>query len=297
MEPDVTTFLLRLPIYLHFWQYIDFAILIIFIVFYRSLKNNKLEIIIPLWIGVIVLDLLSTSFAFYIFNIRHIFRLFVVVLAIYIYPSLKRFNLGIFIPLAFIDLTIDVLAYSFSNQGMHNLFLINLSYILLPPIFFIFFYNMLQPKNTFGTFFKVTSFLFICFSLYEYFHNEELRLNSSTIVIFHTLCIILSCCVIGKLVLNESTLIKLTEEPFFWLCAGQILLSIVLAILEGLQPYLVSNFIELYFKYPWIMGIAPFVSIVAAFFNFYALILCAKRYPDRLRFSFSKLFQNKVHHH
>jgi hypothetical protein len=45
MEPDVTTFLLRLPVYLPFWQYIDFAILIIFLVFYRSLKKEKSDTI------------------------------------------------------------------------------------------------------------------------------------------------------------------------------------------------------------------------------------------------------------
>jgi hypothetical protein len=281
------TSLIRLPIRIYFQHYVELIILIIILIYYRNLRSNRLGIVLPLWIACLSLDLICRNLSFYWnISIVHILPFFIFILGIYLFPGLRRLRIGMLIPIMIIDLILDNIEYNYARHGMYNIFAFNFFYIIATPFFFILFYNMLQPQKKNKIFFIVITILSIVFFLYEYFNNNEVRLNYITIIVFRLQCIMLGCLTIARLVMDENNSANLTGEPFFWICAGQVLVSIVIIICDGLHPYLVTNYIEIYNRYHWLIYVSPVASMVVSFCNAYAFILCGKRYQDRLSFSF-----------
>jgi hypothetical protein len=283
------TSLLRLPIRVYFQHYVELIILIVILIFYRSLKSNRLGIVLPLWVVGFMLDLICKNFSFYLdISILQILPFLISILGIYIYPSLKKLKVGIIVLIIIIDLTLDIVSWNYANRGMHNLFLLNLFYVVISPLFFRLFYNMLQLqlKEKYKRVFISIAILSIIFFLYDYFNGNELRLNYRTIISFHLQSLMLCCFIIARLVIKENSSGRLTNEPYFWICTGQILFSLIVIVFEGLHPYLVSNHIEIYYKYKWLIYVLPAANLMLDFCYVYAFMLCGKQHQDRLSFSF-----------
>jgi hypothetical protein len=293
-EHQWTALLMPLPIRIYSIHFTELALFIVSVFYRQRLKRARLGIIVSLVFLLLVSHLVvSNSSLNRAMRFPQLVDVLIIVLGIYLYPSIKRSKLQILLFIIALKLARDALMREYSFQGRYNLFMENIYYITIPFFFYVLFSAML---NLNGQSKKIYLFLGIAsqlFFLRDYFTHDDSRYSYLTIVILHLQCIALSCWVISKLVMKERS-IPMVKNPFFWISAGSIGVGIVSIVCGGLHPFLVAHYIQIY-KTALLGYIQDFFELIVDLCYLYAIILCGKRYPDRL--TFSKLFQNKAPRH
>jgi hypothetical protein len=277
-------------------HYFELFLLFLVVMQYKRLKKDRLSMLLYLSMGLLITDLaISNSHFAKTFTIVQIIQFWIVVFGLMIYPSIKAKHLGILLGIIVFGTFTDCMHNAYAWNGWYNLFINNYYYMLSAPLFFILFYHMLHLTRGPRYFYLITSAISEIFFLYDYFSHDNSQINYRTGVIFYFQHIIIGGWIIGRLVMTESSII-LTREPFFWVCTGRIVLSLVEIFSVGLHPYLVENFIEIY-KSPFFLYSQWWAMIFLNFCYFYAFLLCAMQLQNRLSFSFLKPSQNKALRH
>jgi hypothetical protein len=278
-----TTSLFRLPIQIYFQHYLEIIVLFLILLVYRNLKTYKLSGIVPLYIGGIISDLICSNFLGKVkIPMLFIFEFFIFVFGVYLYPSLKKFRIEILVPLLAIDFIICLISYNYSLQGMHNLFITNLYYIIIAPFFFALFYKMVPLKNSEKILFIALVIGTLSFFIFEYFKGYHKKL-SIPIIIFYVEHLAFSCFILARLTMDENNVRSLTEQPFFWICVSEIIASLIEIIYTGTYSFLVKNFLSIY-QSPWMANLIPIANLFSFLCYLYAFILCGKYCQDRLSF-------------
>jgi hypothetical protein len=286
--------LLRLPINIYPIHYVELVLIVLAVIYYKKLKRNKLTILLYLSIAALVIDLVVVnSFLIRFVRFPEIIKFLIIVLGIYLYASVKKLNLQLLLVIIAARLLREILLRDYSLHGKYNLFIQNFYYIISPFFFYLLFSIMLNLKGDIKKlyfFFAITSELFF---LRDYFTHDDSTLRYLSIVTLHLQCVMLSCWVISKLVINEMST-TLVNNPFFWVCFGTIIVGIVTIVCDGLHPFLVANYIEVY-KNRLLLEIEDLSELILDLSYMYAIILCRIHYSNN--FSFFKPFQNKEPHH
>jgi hypothetical protein len=266
-------------------QYIEAVLLIFAFIKFKRLKEFNLGGLIYLAIGLIITDILiKNSSLAGIISTAHLLEFSVLLFGLMIYPGLKKEKLAILVPtIAFVSFT-DTMQWIYAAKGWYNLFIINYFYVFSAPFFYVLFYSMLRTVRV-----KTKIYLFIAtiseiFFLYGYFTGDNSQINNLTSSIFYLQHIVIGGIIIWKMATHEFS-VALIKEPFFWVCAGRIILSLIDICLDGLHSYLVNNYIEIY-RSAFLENVQPLAGVFLTFCYFYAFFLCAKRSPERLSFSF-----------
>jgi hypothetical protein len=287
------TALLRLPIRIYLQHYVELFLVFLALLMYRNLKKLRLRIIIPLLSFALFLDLLAQNHIIQVpINVEKCLSLITIFLAIALLPALKKFKLQAIIPLLCIMWITGVIGDHYASKGWYNLFVTNFDYLVSSPLIYILYYQMLRLNDKQSNVFCGLAIASMSFFIVDYVTNTEVKLNYRSLIICNFQQVIMSWVVIYRLVTSQGNVNKITDEPYFWICAGRIVVALVSLIYYGLHPYMVENFIEVY-KRDELTVLIRLGFIFAAICNFLAVFLCGKRYPDS-RLSFSKPFQNKA---
>ncbi len=135
----------------------------------------------------------------------------------------------------------------------------------------------------------------LAFFVYEYASNDEVRLNNMTIVILNVQLIIFSLLVLFKIVIDENSNTKLVRHLFFWIFSAIVLRAVIFSIHDGLHPYLVANYIEIY-KAPWMELFINAFGLLYDLFLLIGICLIGRESSDRLCFRSLSFSRNKAPH-
>jgi hypothetical protein len=243
--------------------------------------------VIYLLIGLIVLDVaVKHSVVREFISLLHILEILLIVFSVLLYPALKNEKLTLIIPILFITTTIDTLQWYYASIGWYNLFMFNYFYILSAPLFYILFLNALQLKRWWAKIYLVIATVSELFFLYEYVAHDNRQINYVTSTIFYLQHIIISGLIIGRLIMRENH-VAISREPFFWICVGRLIFSVVEVVMAGVHPFLTTYFIEIY-KSRFMEFLEPVAGLVLAMCYSYAFFLCGVRWQDRISIAYIK---------
>jgi hypothetical protein len=271
------TSLLRLP-RVQFQHWIEFIFCIAALIRYDWLKRQRLTGLFSLLVAVLVIDVVldNTSTDTNIRVLQAIW-LFVFLYGLSFIKSIKAKNIGLAVPLVGIYVAADFMGFEFASRGWYNLFIDNLYWVATAPLFFILFYKMLQLTYYQKRWYLIITTASVLFFIWDYISHDNLKYNISTLVIFDLQHVILCCLIVGKLAIDPNTPTRLIDHPYFWICTGRMAFALTGFIIDGLHPYLVENFIEVY-QSKVILKIRIYSSLVLALCYLYAFILCRKQY-------------------
>jgi hypothetical protein len=271
------TSLLRLP-RVQFQHWIEFIFCIAALIRYDWLKRQRLTGLFSLLVAVLVIDVVldNTSTDTNI-RVLQVIELFIFLYGLVGISQLKAQKIAITVPILGIYLIADLIMFEYAAKGWYNLFIDNLYWLITTPLFFILFYKILRLNSLQRKWYLVITTASVLFFIYDYCIHDNLRLNYATIVIFNLQKVVLSCLIIAKLVVDQSTNMRLIEHPYFWIGAGEIMFSLPTCVIDGLHPYLVENVIEIY-QSNLILRIKIHVSLLLALCYLYAFLLCWKQY-------------------
>jgi hypothetical protein len=295
-HPDRFNWLMQIHLRLLLPHYLELCLLILISILYKRLTKNQLGLLICLSIGLLVTDItLSNSYLNKIFGTIQLIQFWVIIFGLMVYPAIKSKHLSVLLVVIAFGTATDCMQNAYAARGWYNLFICNFYYMVSAPLFYILFYNMLRSTGARMKGYLIVTAISEMFFLYDYFAHSNLQINYLSGVIFYLQHIIIGGWIIGRLAMGE-TIVVLTRDPFFWICVGRIVLSLVEIFSVGLHPYLVANFIEIY-KSPFFNYSESFALIFLNFCYFYAFLLCAMQLQNRLSFSFLKPSQNKALRH
>jgi hypothetical protein len=248
---------------------------------YRFLARNRLLSVIYLLIVLIVLDIaVKHSVAWGFISVVHILEMLLIVFSVLLYPALKTEKLTLIIPILFITTLIDTLQRYYASIGWYNLFTFNYFYISCAPLFYILFLDALQLKGWRAKIYLVIAAVSEFFFLFEYVDHDNRQINYITSTIFYLQHIIISGLIIGRLAMRESH-VAISREPFFWICTGRLIFSVVEVVMAGVHPFLTRYFIEIYTS-RFMTFLEPLAGLVLAICYCYAFFLCGQRWHDRI---------------
>jgi hypothetical protein len=288
------TFLHRLSSLFHFHHYIEFIIIILLAIWYFLLKQYRVKRYLLLLVIILPLDVFITFSSLYQrVRLLQLIQFEGLIFAALIYSCLKSKKISILFWILIIDLLETLIAYEYSIRGWNNLFLDNLDCIITAPLFFILFYRMFNfsLRIKYSQFYFLIALASICFFVYDYVIHDNLKFNYLAIIIFNLQHFIICCLIIANIIRNENS--GLTNDPYFWVCCGRIIASILNIIWTGLHPYLVEHFIEIY-KSPFLRNLMPASHLVSLFCYLYAFFLCGIHCRNKLTLALSTFFQNKA---
>jgi hypothetical protein len=274
------TALLRLPIRIYLQHYVELSLLLLVIIYYPALKQKKLQILLPLVLLGLILDVVFRSSALYrILTGQRLFEFMIIIFGVYLFERLKKARLLIFPLLMAIDSILSLVADFYASHGKHNLFIHNFYIFILAPLFFVFFYQVLRLRRQQKKAYLILAGLSVLFFCCDYLTHNEDKLNSTSIVLYYLEHLVLGCFVIAGLVTDQDSRYSLIREPGFWICTAIIIEAVVFVVFDGLHPYLVENYIQIY-KSKILFLIKPITWLFCSICYFYAFFLCGMRYQD-----------------
>lgn len=167
------------------------------------------------------------------------------IIALLCYKGLRLYGILLFIPFLFFDCITDFLGDNYLIFGWEdNYFLYNYYLLITTPLSLFLFYKMLS-LNKAKIIFLVISILLMSFITINYFFIQgKAQFNSYSLLLGMTINIIFSSLILIRLVADDTKILNLFKEPFFWINAATLLFSLGTLVVLGLQQYIVANDIK-----------------------------------------------------
>ena len=193
------------------------------------------------------------------------------------YKGLNKFRLTSFIPLLFITCAVELLGLNKTYFGWKNNYFIYNYYLLVSyPLFLHIYLNMLAYKGRARLNYIATGFFILSLFLINYLFIQGSRVfNSYSLIVTNISYTILSSLVLLRLLKTDDWDIPLQKHPYFWIGGSLIIYSLTMVVILGLQPFILSNKIQIDGKSIY-MILSPTVNVILYTCFSYSFFLCQK---------------------
>ena len=199
-------------------------------------------------------------------------------LAAIFFSDLKKFKLGGYLPYLFLVCITELTASNIEVFGLtNNHFVYDIFIVISSAITINIYYHLIDYKGLAKKIYLILSVSVIVFMLIDMFLIEGFVVYdtyNNTINAF--IAIIVASLLLVKLFVDDSTNTRLTDNPYFWLCAGTIVFNLGDMLILGLQQFILQKQIK-------IGGVMMYNVIMPVFCGFlygcfcYSFILCRKQ--------------------
>jgi hypothetical protein len=220
------------------------------------------------------------------FQLYQYFELASLLFALIFFRGLKRFHIGLFVPLLVVDNVVELLGENYSYfRKTDSYFIYNFYFFLGTPLSLLLFGRMLNPKGVSKHLLNAIVLLALLFFLLNFFFwQKPQHFNSYSCVLAMVLNIVFACLVLFRVATRENVPRSLFVEPYYPINAAVLLFSLVTLIVLGLQQYIAANKITLNQKSLY-HALLPTANIVL--YTGYILGFCLCQRQQKKSFSLS----------
>lgn len=199
------------------------------------------------------------------------------ILSAVFFADLKKFKLGGFLPYLFVTCVTEVCASSLHAFGLtNNHFMYDIYMVIATPIILYIFLKLLNYSGIKKSIYVITGTLAVLFMLFDLLYLQGwVAYDTYSNTVNTLICILLSLLLLIKVLMDDGMKIKLTDHPYFWICAGLLIFNLCDLIIGGLQQFIALKQIK-------IGGILLYKILLPVFAAFlymcfsYSFILCRK---------------------
>ena len=155
-------------------------------------------------------------------------------------------------------------------------FIYNYYLLVSYPLFLHIYLNMLAYKGRARLNYIATGFFILSLFLINYLFIQGSRVfNSYSLIVTNISYTILSSLVLLRLLKTDDWDIPLQKHPYFWIGGSLIIYSLTMVVILGLQPFILSNKIQIDGKSIY-MILSPTVNVILYTCFSYSFFLCQK---------------------
>jgi hypothetical protein len=166
--------------------------------------------------------------------------------AIYFHKALRQFKLTAFIPQLVIVCVIECLAANFKLWGLKSNYIIYQCYFLIStPVQLYLAYKMLNYKGYKSVLFITLSVSLMLFVLFDMLVLQPTGIATYTYLSVEGAIVICSFLVITTLFFEDTSTIGITEHPYFWINASNVIFGIGMLFIMGISGYIKAHKIQI----------------------------------------------------
>jgi hypothetical protein len=207
------------------------------------------------------------------------FELLSLLVALFCYKGLRRFSLGIFLPLLVLVNLLEMAGVNYRLLGLkdNNYILYNLLIIAQTPMYLYVYTKMMMLKKSEQLVFNMIAALCFLFLLLDFVYIQgPWVFNTYSATLISVLNIVFCSLILLRLFMVENKQVILYGEPYFWITASYMLFSLVTLVFLGLQPYIRNYHLTIGQKTIY-RALMPYGSIILYSAFSYAFLLCRIR--------------------
>lgn len=207
----------------------------------------------------------------------HYFELTAFALSVIFFSDLKRFKIGGYVAYLFLVCVTELTASNIEAFGLdNNHFIYNIYIVIATAISLYIYHQILGYKGTKRTVYLTLSVLAVLYiTINMFFVQGFIDYDTYGNTVNTSVSIILPVLVLVKLFINDDIKIKLTDNPYFWICTGTLIFNLCDLLILGLQQFIQVKQIA-------VGGVMLYNIIMPIFAAFlygclcYSFILCRK---------------------
>jgi len=199
------------------------------------------------------------------------------ILAVVFFADLKKFKLGGYLLYLLLVCITELTASNIEAFGLtNNHFVYDIFIVIGSMIITYIYYHILDYKGLAKKIYLSMSVGAISFMLFDLFYLQGFVVYDTYNNTVNTcIAIIVTSLLLVKLFMDDSTELKLTDNPYFWICAGTILFNLSDMLILGLQQFILQKQIKLGGIMLYNVILPIFCGILYGSLS-YSFILCRK---------------------
>ncbi|HEX6915849.1 MAG TPA: hypothetical protein VF145_11445 [Chitinophagaceae bacterium] len=234
-------------------QIAELILIVLLLLLYSKLKKAKVRYLLVVAILISLLDGRSYFIPYmtYLYPYMQIAMWSCLIAGLAIWRRLQRTGYLVLLTIVSFSVIIDYTILTLSIRGIYSVFLYNFHLLTVPILYYYLFYR--HAISSFVVKYRrayvlLVALSYIVFWSEYYLPDSEIHYNNLSVVVFYTEMVIISFVSVARLVMDEMNATRLTIQPLFWIATGTLFNAIVTIPIDGLQPFLLDNYLEIYFE-------------------------------------------------